>query len=172
VPRNLPQALGFLLGFWIALWLSPLAAGAQPAASGSPPAELAALEQRLHAAVNRVRAERHLIALERRPELDAVARAHSRDMVERRYFAHETPEGLSPVDRLARGDVSGFTLAAENLGITDRAEPTREILHAWRASEVHRKNLYAPPFNTTGIGVARARDGSLVYTQLYLTYPR
>ena len=36
----------------------------------------------------------------------------------------------------------------------------------------HRRNLLSPPFNTTGIGIARAADGSLIYTQLYLTFPR
>lgn len=171
MPRTIPQAVGFLLGFWLALWLSPFAAGAQPAASPGP-APYAALEQRLHAAVNEVRARRHLIALERRPDLDAVARAHSRDMVERRYFAHETPEGLSPLDRLERAHVAGFALAAENIGITDRPEPDREILQAWIHSEAHRRNLFAPSFNATGIGIARAPNGSLVYTQLYVTYPR
>jgi uncharacterized protein YkwD len=46
------------------------------------------------------------------------------------------------------------------------------VLHAWIASAVHRANLYAPPFNATGIGIARAPNGALIYTQLYVTYPR
>ena len=63
-------------------------------------------------------------------------------------------------------------LAAENLGSTDRPEPTREIVSAWLASPVHRQNLYAPAFNATGIGIVRAPDGALLYTQVYVTYPR
>ena len=32
----------------------------------------------------------------------------------------------------------------------------REILRAWIQSEVHRTNLFSPPFNATGIGIAQA----------------
>lgn len=171
MPRTWLQGAGFLLGFWIALWLSPFGASGEPLRTDAG-SEFPELEASLHRGVNAVRAERHLIALERRPELDAVARAHSRDMVARRYLAHDNPDGENPLDRLLRAGVDGFSLAAENLGITDRPDPNREILHAWIASPVHRDNLYAPPFNATGIGIARAPNGSLVYTQVYVSYPR
>jgi uncharacterized protein YkwD len=168
MPRTPVQALAFLFGLWFALWLSPFGANAEPRAS----APYGDLEAGLHYGVNRVRGERHLIPLERHPELDAVARAHSLDMVKRHFFDHANPEGEVAPDRLLRARVNGFSLAAENIGITDRPEPNREILHAWIQSEVHRKNLFAPPFNATGIGIARAPNGSLVYTQIYVTYPR
>jgi uncharacterized protein YkwD len=167
VPRTLVQAFAFLFGMWLALWLSPF--GARGETAGSAFAEL---EASLHRGVNEARAEQHLIPLERRADLDAVALAHSRDMVARHYLAHESPEGDNALNRLERAHVSGFSLAAENIGITDRADPNREILRAWIASEVHRTNLFSPPFNTTGIGIARAANGSLVYTQVFAAYPR
>jgi uncharacterized protein YkwD len=167
MPRTPLQALAFLLGLWFALCAWPFGAQASPGDDA-----FADLEASLHRGVNAVRAQRHLIALERRADLDAVARAHSLDMVRRHYFAHESPEGHNAVDRLSSAQVAGFSLAAENLGITDRPEPTREILDAWVESEVHRRNLFSPPFNATGIGIARAPNGSLVYTQIYVTYPR
>ena len=165
VPRTPLQGMAFLLGLWLALSVAPWA-------SAESAAPFAALEQDLHRAVNGVRAQQHMIALERRADLDAVARAHSLDMVRRHYFAHHSPEGADALARLEGAGVDGFTLAAENLGITDRPDPTREIVQAWLASEVHRRNLFVPPFNATGIGIARAPNGSLVYTQLYVTYPR
>ena len=163
MPRTPVQAIAFLLGLWFALWLSPF--GARGETFGE-------LEAELHRGVNAVRAEQHLIPLERRADLDAVALAHSRDMVARHYLAHESPEGANALNRLESAHVGGFSLAAENIGITDRPDPNHEILRAWLVSEVHRTNLFAPPFNATGIGIARAPNGSLVYTQLYLTYPR
>lgn len=169
MPRTPLQGAAFLLGLWIALWLSPFGASGEPLSSAAPFAEL---EAGLHHGVNRVRTDRHLIPLERRPDLDAVARAHSRDMATRHFFDHANPEGELAPHRLIRAQVRGFSLAAENLGITDRADPNREILHGWIQSEVHRQNLYAPPFNATGIGIARAPNGSLIYTQIYVTYPR
>ena len=45
-------------------------------------------------------------------------------------------------------------------------------MSAYFASPVHRKNLHAPPFNRTGVGIARAADGTYYYTQLYVTVPR
>ncbi len=56
--------------------------------------------------------------------------------------------------------------------MTDRADPNREILEGWLHSPVHRKNLLAPAFNQTGIGIAVAPGGTLYYTQLYTTRPR
>jgi uncharacterized protein YkwD len=76
------------------------------------------------------------------------------------------------VVRLEAARLSGFTLAGENIGSTNRPAPNREIVTGWLNSTVHRTNLLAPAFNATGIGIARAADGSLLYTQLYVTYPR
>ena len=159
LPRTLLGAAALLLGLWLALTAGP--------AIGDP-----GLEEALHAAVNRTRAAHHRMALERRADLDAVARAHSADMARRRYLSHDTPEGANPVDRIQRSGLDGFTLAGENVGMTSRSDPNREILDGWLVSPVHRENLLAPAFNATGIGVARAADGTLYYTQLYVTFPR
>ncbi len=168
MPRTLIQATGFLLGFWIALSLSPMTVTIARA-DDAPYAEL---EARLHREINTIRMHKHLVLLERRSDLDRVARIHSEDMARRGYLAHENPEGHNPLDRISTGARDGFTLAAENLGTTDRDDSTREILDGWLASRIHRNNLLAPPFNATGIGVARHPDGSWVYTQVYVTYPK
>jgi uncharacterized protein YkwD len=168
VPRTPAQAIGFLLGFGLALWLWPGTVAVARADAGA----FAELEARLWQDVNVERARHHLIPLERRADLDRVARAHSEDMARRRYFAHESPDGRDPLDRIGAVAAPGFTLAAENVGTTNRSNPNREILQSWLASPVHRRNLLAPPFNATGVGIARAPDGSLLYTQVYVTYPR
>lgn len=168
MPRTPFQALVFLAALWATLaLLAPLAR----AGDGADPA-LARLEEEVLDAVNAVRAREGLIPLRRDPAIDRVARAHSRDMATRGYFAHETPEGLTPPDRLARGGITGITLAAENVGLTSRPDPTREIVTHWLASPVHRRNMLAPMFNVTGIGVARAESGKLYFTQLFVTFPR
>ena len=171
MPVRIADALLFLLGFWLALTLfAPIAS--PEGAPGAADPSLARLEEELHRAVNAARGRHHKIPLRRDPRLDAVARAHSADMARRGYLAHESPEGTNPVDRLTRGGVEGFTLAAENAGITTRPDPTDEILSSWLASPVHRENLLAPVFNTAGLGIARSPAGALVYTQLYATFPR
>lgn len=171
MPRTLFQALVFLAALWATLVLLAPIVHAAGGAAGPDPA-LVRLEEALFESVNAVRRQEGLIPLRRDASVDAVARAHSRDMAARGYFAHETPEGLSPPDRLARGGVSGISLAGENVGLTDRGDPNTEIVQGWLASPVHRQNLLAPMFNVTGIGIARAADGRLLYTQLYVTVPR
>ncbi len=166
MPRTLGHAVAFLLGFWIALALSPLRVSV--AAEGGE----VGLEAALHQEVQSVRSRHHLTRLERRPELDRVARAHSEDMARRGYVSHHTPEGANPLERIQAAGIEGFTLAAENIGKTNRGEPIREIVEGWLGSPTHRRNLFAPPFNATGIGVARTPDGALIFTQLYLSYPR
>ena len=169
MPRNLLQAFPFLLGLWLPLaLLLPFAA---VGGSESSP-DLAKLEAHLFEGVNQIREQHHRIVLARSPELDRVARAHSADMAARSYLAHENPEGENPVDRIERGGVSGFSLAAENAGSTSRRDPVQEILEGWQLSPVHRRNLLAPAFNTTGVGSARASDGTLYFTQLYVTFAK
>ena len=166
MPRTLGQAIGFLLGLWFAIWLSPFGANADSLTSAS------ALEADLHARVLAIRDREHLIPLIRRADLDEVARAHAADMARRGYMDHTTPEGRSPVDRMREGGIDGFALAAENIGKTSQSNPTQAVVDGWVASPGHRDNLHAPPFNATGIGVARAADGSYLYTQIYATFPR
>jgi uncharacterized protein YkwD len=168
MPRTPFQALVFLAALWATLvLLTPMV---RAAGDGDP--ALARLEADLLDAVNEVREREGLVPLRRDRAVDGVALAHSRDMVSRGYFAHETPEGLTPPDRLSRAGVTGISLAGENVGLTNRADPNREIVENWLASPVHRQNLLAPVFNVTGIGIARAADGTLFYTQLYVTVPR
>jgi uncharacterized protein YkwD len=161
----------FLLGFWAALTLlGPI--GSAAFEGGQPDPGIERLEAELHAAVNAWRAERHRIALGRRPELDRVARAHSQDMATRGFLAHVNPDGADPVARLQAGRVGDFSMAGENVGQTSRPGPNDEILQGWIHSPVHRENLLGPAFNATGLGIARAPDGTLYYTQVYVTFPR
>jgi uncharacterized protein YkwD len=166
MPRTLGQAVGFLLGVWLVIALSPL--WVETAAADDSPRFAA----RLHAEVNRVRADQHLVTLVRRHDLDAVALAHSEDMARRGYFSHDSPEGANPVHRLNAGRISDMRLAGENLGMTTEASPSLEIVTQWLASPDHRSNLLAPAFNFTGIGVARNARGALIYTQVYISAPR
>ncbi|MCG8592650.1 MAG: CAP domain-containing protein [Proteobacteria bacterium] len=172
MPTDWKQGLGLVVGFWLslALLLPMVTSTARGETLAAPPFQT--LEEALHEQVNAARRQRHLIALRRDPALDRVARAHSEDMARRGYLAHESPEGQNPMHRLARAGVEGFRLAAENIGQSSESQPNRAVLTGWIQSTVHRENLTAPAFNTTGIGIARAADGSFIYTQLYLTYPR
>jgi len=171
MPTRPCHAMGFLLGFWLALVASLSLVPAAAHGAGAADPELARLEAELTASVNGYRGQHRLIPLARRPDLDAVARAHSLDMATRRFFSHHTPEGADWVARLGAGRVEGFAMAGENVGVTSKGQPNQEILNGWIHSPAHRENLLARPYNATGVGIARSADGSLYYTQLYLSFP-
>ena len=95
--------------------------------------------------------------------LHQAARAHSRDMVRRTYFAHG-----SVFDRLRRFRVRAPVLG-ENLawGSGDLAQPSA-IVRAWLESPPHRATLLRPGFRRVGVGAIAAQflgiDGATVVT--------
>ena len=129
MPRELHQAVAFLLGLAIAFWLSPLRIEAS--SPDLPDPQLAPLETDLLQQVNAARVQHHLLPMLRTPDLDAVARAHSRDMAARGYVAHESPEGANAVDRLSAARLSGFSLVAPNreIELNDLMRGAERSLH-------------------------------------------
>lgn len=79
----------------------------------------------------------------------AVAQAHSRDMADRDYFSHTSPEGRSTWDRLASRGVT-YSRAAENIAWGQRTG--REVLTAWLGSRGHRANIERRAFTHHGVG--------------------
>lgn len=99
--------------------------------------------------VNEERAKEGLSPLKADPELTQVARAHSRDMFARGYFAHENPDGQDPFDRMKAANVK-FMVAGENLALAQ----TLRIAHTnLMNSPGHRANIMNPAFGRLGIGV-------------------
>lgn len=96
-----------------------------------------------------------LPALQYEARLQTSAQRHAADMVERRFFAHETPEGLGPEDRaLNAGYPTRQYSSGENLawGTGSEASPV-EIVHGWMHSPGHRENILREAFTHMGVGV-------------------
>jgi uncharacterized protein YkwD len=95
------------------------------------------------------------------PELTEVARQHSTDMFGRGYFAHDTPEGLSPFDRMRAADVR-FLAAGEDLALA----PTLPVAHTGLMnSPGHRENILRPQFGRVGIGIMDGGMRGLMISQ-------
>lgn len=94
------------------------------------------------------------------PNITQVARSHSRDMFERKYFSHISPEGKDAGDRLQAGGVE-YEVAGENLAYAPDVETAHNGL---MNSEGHRKNILDPQFHHIGIGVI---DGG-VYGKMFV----
>jgi uncharacterized protein YkwD len=119
------------------------------------------LEKQMLDLVNKERVANGLNPLAPDPELTEVARRHSADMFVRGYFAHDTPEGLSPFDRMRQANVR-FTTAGENLALA----PTIPVAHnGLMNSPGHRANILRPEFGRLGIGVMDGGMRGLMVSQ-------
>lgn len=119
------------------------------------------LEQRMLELVNQERAAAGLRPVVADPELTEVARRHSADMFARGYFAHDTPEGLTPFDRMRQSKVQ-FLTAGENLALA----PTLQVAHTGLMnSPGHRANILRPQFGRLGIGIMDGGMRGLMVSQ-------
>lgn len=83
------------------------------------------------------------------PAIVSVARSHAKDMWERSYFSHYSPEGNDVGNRLGKANVK-YTFAGENLAMA----PTLTMAHTGLMnSKGHRENILETRFKKIGIGV-------------------
>lgn len=122
--------------------------------------------------VNDSREERGLTTLEPNAALGEAARHHAHDMLERDYYAHESPEGETVADRFRAAGGSRWALTAENIARCDRCDTPPgdrrvESFHAgWMDSPGHRRNILAAGLTGFGFAVA-AEDGTVYAVQTF-----
>lgn len=121
------------------------------------------LEAAMLVLVNAERAKAGVRALTADPETVEVSRDHSRDMFARGYFAHLTPEGKTPFDRL-RAARLGYRAAGENLALARTLETAHQGL---MNSPGHRANILLPAFGRLGIGIVDGGRRGLMITQTF-----
>jgi uncharacterized protein YkwD len=137
-------------------------ADAVPASScgavGLEPAALGTGESRrlILCLLNEERASQGLAPLQQRAELELASQHHSEDMVARRFFEHDTPDGVDPQQRmLAAGYRSDNAITGENIAWAagERATPF-ELVDLWMHSPPHRENILRREFTEVGVGLA------------------
>jgi uncharacterized protein YkwD len=171
---SLRQVTPFLLGFGL---IVSCATSQLSALEGVPPAcardkaESCRVERDVFRRINDVRERYHLKPLRGRTDLARVALAHANDMARNDYRSHVDLQGRNPLDRVQGAGVDGFALLAENIGASNVSGSRIEsVVEHWLRSTSHRENLLNPAFNSTGVGVAEAPDGTTIYVQLFATF--
>ena len=92
---------------------------------------------------------------------------HSADMAAKHYTAYDGPAGDTPVDRVTLQGLN-YNELGENLFTSSSDSVSRLADNAvarWLSNPEERTNLLSAAFRATGIGVARAGDGSFYITQ-------
>ncbi|MEI8258750.1 MAG: CAP domain-containing protein, partial [Deltaproteobacteria bacterium] len=128
--------------------------------------DVATVESTLLQLVNETRRAAGRTPLALMPELTAAARAHSVDMAQNHFVAHNSPRSGTPSDRLHRASLQSGTVL-ENLG---RGYGAREIHEGLMASPGHRANLLNERVTHIGIGAAAepGATGGVVVTEDFI----
>ena len=128
------------------------------------------LEDLILALTNGVRKQHRLKPLQYDGHLREVARQHSTDMIRRKFFDHNNPDGLTPADRIARGHRTLIGTSGENIWQIQSARTyttralAKQSMANWLASPGHRANILKPDYTHLGVGVSVVR-GNVTATQ-------
>lgn len=102
--------------------------------------------------INKDREALGLQSLKENSVLDKAAMLKAQDMMARNYFAHQSPDGVSPWYWF-RAAGYNYNVAGENLaiGFLD----SDEVYEAWMDSSGHKANILNAKYRETGIAVLR-----------------
>jgi uncharacterized protein YkwD len=126
-------------------------------------------ELRVFSLVNQERAKRGLSSIQWNAGLSDLARSFSRQMADEGFFDHYDKQGASVVDRARRARIKGWHKIGENLFYCERSPQFVGLaIRGWLRSPAHRDNMFDPSWTATGIGIARASNGQIYITEVFV----
>ncbi len=112
---------------------------------------------------NQVRVDENKTPLVVNKKLEFAAELKASDMVSKNYFAHTSPEGISPWYWFKKAGYS-FSYAGENLAVG--FEQSEDVNNGWLNSPTHKANIIDEHFTEIGIatmkGVRKGKDAVYV----------
>jgi uncharacterized protein YkwD len=137
-----------------AVALTPATAAPSGARVKAQRATLTSLESGVLSQLNQIRAQHGLAPLKLSVKLTAAADLHSRDMVDKGYFAHESSDGSAfwkRVQHFYGSSAYGYWSVGENLLWSSPDVDPKEALELWMASPEHRDNILTSRWREIGI---------------------
>jgi uncharacterized protein YkwD len=130
--------------------------GSNPTTGGSSFPDVTEVELASFNLINEDRRAEGLPELTFDAKVAEVARAHSQDMRDRRFFSHINPDGKTFSQRLRDAGVS-FQTSGENLGtMSNISDPAVFANTGFLNSAEHRDIILGGNFKRVGVGVARS----------------
>ncbi|MGI8813122.1 MAG: CAP domain-containing protein [Pyrinomonadaceae bacterium] len=134
-----------------------------------PAGEIAGLEHHLFDLLNAARAENGLESLRWDENVAALARIHSRNMADYRFFNHRGTDGQTVDGRAADLGMGDWLGIGENIASMKGYDDPCAIAAAnWMKSPAHRQNLLSGRWNQSAVGIAIAEDGTYYFTQVFM----
>lgn len=142
--------------------------------SGAPASLPAAvLSSTVAQLTNEERAARSLPTLARNAQLDEAAQMKAQDMAAKGYYAHVSPDGVTPMHWVEKAGYK-YLIIGENL-VVNRKD-AEQVVDAFMGSPGHRANILRSDFTEIGVGVAngtyKGKDATFAVQIFAAPYPR
>jgi uncharacterized protein YkwD len=129
----------------------------------------AAVERAAFELLNQKRVENGLKPLAWSDQLAGIARLHSQNMADLKFFSHRGLDNKMVSDRADDIGLSKWRAIGENIAFErGYQDPVSKAVELWLDSPSHRHNLLESTWKESAVGVAVAPDGSFYFTQVFL----
>ncbi|MES2931445.1 MAG: CAP domain-containing protein [Patescibacteria group bacterium] len=122
---------------------------------------------------NKERSEKDIPALQRNSLLDQAAQMKAQDMAANGYYAHVSPDGVTPMHWVGKAGYK-YLIIGENL-VVNRTD-AEQVVDAFMGSPGHRANILRTDFTEIGIGVAngvyKGKDATFTVQIFAAPYPQ
>ncbi len=126
------------------------------------------LEKEAFNQLNIRRLAANLPALRWSDDLARLARYHSQNMANKKFFSHKGLDGLMVDGRADELGIKGWLAIGENIAfMRGYADPVNVAVTQWMGSSAHRRNLLSEQWIESAVGLAVAPDGSYYFTQVF-----
>lgn len=126
-------------------------------------------ERQAFAEINGQRAAMSLQPLVWSDEAAKIARLHSENMANFKFFSHEGLDGSMVNDRADSCGISKWRAIGENIAFNrGYANPIEFAVEGWMKSPGHRENILNNRWKESGIGIAITQEGAYYFTQVFL----
>ncbi|AGK97000.1 CAP domain-containing protein [Clostridium pasteurianum] len=115
--------------------------------------------------VNVERSKNGLAPLKANAELSKVATTKAQDMIDKNYFSHTSPTYGSPFDMMKKFGIN-YTAAGENIAYGQKTPS--DVMNSWMNSPGHRANILNSNFAEIGVGVAKDKNGTPYWVQMFI----
>ena len=127
------------------------------------------LERRIFGLLNEVRAENGLSPLVWDDQVAELARVHSQNMADYKFFSHRDTDGMTVDGRAESYGLTAWRGIGENIAtMRGQSDPAAIAVKTWMQSPGHRQNILGGRWNESAVGVAQAQDGAYYFTQVFM----
>ena len=130
---------------------------------------IASTEQRAFELMNAERQVAGMPMLAWSDEALALARQHAQSMAGGNFFSHRGTDGETVDGRAARMGVKWLAIGENIATMKGYGDSSAKAVEMWMNSAPHKRNILNGMYNQSAIGVAIAADGTIYFTQVFLS---